>query len=81
MRVLLCVAACARAGWIDADTPKNAQTITGYGDNKKHTLVMSDEFETPHRSFKDGEDPRWTAINKNDYHAHPARAASHARAR
>ena len=28
---------------------------------------MSDEFETPHRSFKDGEDPRWTAVHKNDY--------------
>ena len=39
----------------------------GYGDNSKHTLVMSDEFETPHRSFKDGEDPRWTAVHKNDY--------------
>ena len=66
LRCALCVA-CARAGWIDADTPKNAQTITGYGDDSKHTLVMSDEFETPHRSFKDGEDPRWTTINKNDY--------------
>jgi hypothetical protein len=28
--------------------------------------VFSDEFETDGRTFKDGEDPRWTAINKND---------------
>ena len=66
LRCALCVA-CAQAGWIDADTPKNAQTITGYGDNSKHTLVMSDEFETTGRSFRDGEDPRWTAVHKNDY--------------
>ena len=68
MRVLaLAVAACVQAGWIDADTPKHERTIRGYGDNSKHTLVMSDEFETPHRSFKDGQDPRWTAVHKNDY--------------
>ena len=69
MRVLrvLCVAACAQAGWIDADTPHDERTIRGYGDGAKHTLVMSDEFETPHRSFKDGQDPRWTAVHKNDY--------------
>jgi len=29
--------------------------------------VFSDEFETEGRSFEDGEDPKWTAINKNDY--------------
>ena len=28
--------------------------------------VFSDEFETEGRSFEDGEDPKWTAINKND---------------
>ena len=39
-----------RAGWIDADTPHTSATIRSYGDNSKHTLVMSDEFETPHRS-------------------------------
>ena len=46
MRVLraLCLAACAQAGWIDADTPHDKRTITGYGDSSKHTLVMSDEF-------------------------------------
>jgi hypothetical protein len=28
--------------------------------------VFSDEFEKDGRSFKNGNDPRWTAINKND---------------
>lgn len=30
-------------------------------------LVFSDEFNTPFRTFADGDDPRWTALNKNDY--------------
>lgn len=30
-------------------------------------LVFSDEFNTPYRNFKDGSDPRWTALEKNDY--------------
>jgi beta-glucan synthesis-associated protein KRE6 len=30
-------------------------------------LVFSDEFNTPHREFHDGADPRWTALDKNDY--------------
>jgi beta-glucanase (GH16 family) len=28
---------------------------------------MSDEFNTPGRSFADGDDPTWTALDKNDY--------------
>jgi beta-glucan synthesis-associated protein KRE6 len=28
---------------------------------------MSDEFEKEGRNFADGQDPKWTAINKNDY--------------
>ena len=28
--------------------------------------VFSDEFNQDGRSFSDGEDPRWTAIEKND---------------
>ena len=31
------------------------------------TLVMSDEFNVPGRSFTDGSDPTWTAMDKNDY--------------
>jgi hypothetical protein len=30
-------------------------------------LVFSDEFNTPNRTFDDGKDPRWTALDKNDY--------------
>lgn len=30
-------------------------------------LTMSDEFNTNGRTFKDGDDPMWTAIDKNDY--------------
>jgi beta-glucanase (GH16 family) len=30
-------------------------------------LVFSDEFNTAHRTFEDGSDPRWTAMNKNYY--------------
>ena len=29
--------------------------------------VFSDEFTTPSRSFKDGSDPVWTSLDKNDY--------------
>lgn len=32
-----------------------------------YELVFSDEFNTPYRSFADGVDPRWTALDKNDY--------------
>mmetsp|Transcript_41360 Transcript_41360/g.49623 ORF Transcript_41360/g.49623 Transcript_41360/m.49623 type:complete len:620 (+) Transcript_41360:163-2022(+) len=34
---------------------------------KSYKLVMSDEFNQAGRSFKDGHDPIWTALNKNDY--------------
>ena len=32
-----------------------------------YELVFSDEFNTPFRTFEDGSDPRWTALEKNDY--------------
>jgi hypothetical protein len=34
---------------------------------KQFDLVFSDEFNTPQRSFADGHDPRWTALDRNDY--------------
>ena len=34
---------------------------------KTYDLVFSDEFNIAGRSFADGADPRWTAINKDDY--------------
>ena len=54
-------------GWIDPDTPDTAETIDSLIDGTQHVLVFSDEFEVPDRSFRDGDDPRWTAMNKNDY--------------
>jgi len=32
-----------------------------------HQLVFSEEFNVPERTFQDGKDPRWTALEKNDY--------------
>ncbi|KAL7537593.1 hypothetical protein ACHAWF_005834 [Thalassiosira exigua] len=32
-----------------------------------YDLVFSDEFDVPGRTFEDGADPRWTALEKNDY--------------
>jgi len=57
------------AGWVDPDTPQQFQTATAFtqGDDREYELVFSDEFEKEGRKFGDGEDPKWTAINKNDY--------------
>eukprot|EP00978_Attheya_sp_CCMP212_P004772 scaffold10482_cov56-Attheya_sp.AAC.2 len=57
------------AGWVDPDTPKGfhrTKALTDI-DKRQYKLVFSDEFEQEGRSFADGEDPKWTAINKNDY--------------
>lgn len=55
------------AGWIDPDTHPSAHTISSHSDNSDYKLVFSDEFNVEGRDFKDGNDPRWTAIHKNDY--------------
>jgi len=57
------------ASWIDPDTPYASRTTKALfsEDTRKYELVFSDEFEQAGRSFKDGNDPRWTAIQKNDY--------------
>ena len=47
-------------GWVDPDTPATAQNI------KAFTTGESDEFEKDGRTFEDGADPMWTAINKSD---------------
>jgi hypothetical protein len=36
-------------------------------EGKLFQLVMSDEFNIPGRQFDDGKDPKWTALDKNDY--------------
>lgn len=36
-------------------------------EGKVFQLIMSDEFNIPGRKFDDGKDPKWTALDKNDY--------------
>lgn len=57
------------ASWIDPDTKEDARTIKALveTDTREYKLVFSDEFEQDGRTFNDGNDPRWTALNKNDY--------------
>jgi len=51
--------------WCDPDTPKDAEAVTG-SDGDDYTLVFSDEFNDPSRSFANGEDPKWTALEVGD---------------
>lgn len=57
------------ASWVDPDTPLHSLSSKSLfsEDTREFELVFSDEFEQDGRSFKDGNDPRWTAIHKNDY--------------
>uniref|UniRef100_K3X0H9 GH16 domain-containing protein n=1 Tax=Globisporangium ultimum (strain ATCC 200006 / CBS 805.95 / DAOM BR144) TaxID=431595 RepID=K3X0H9_GLOUD len=51
--------------WVDPATPNDRQTyISTRGE--QWDLVMSDEFNTPGRSFKPGDDHMWTSIDKPD---------------
>lgn len=51
--------------WVDPDTPQERYTWkTSRGDT--WDLVMSDEFNTPGRSFRPGDDHLWTSIEKPD---------------
>ncbi|GAB9477369.1 Beta-glucan synthesis-associated protein, partial [Globisporangium polare] len=51
--------------WVDSETPDDRQMyVSSRGD--KWELVMSDEFNTPDRSFKPGEDHMWTSLEKPD---------------
>jgi beta-glucan synthesis-associated protein KRE6 len=42
-------------------------TYPTYDPSRVYELVFSDEFNVPNREFYDGADPRWTAMDKNDY--------------
>jgi beta-glucan synthesis-associated protein KRE6 len=53
-------------GWIDPDTKHTHKTRASFKNRMEYELVMSDEFNRDGRSFKDGDDPRWTAISKSD---------------
>jgi Beta-glucan synthesis-associated protein SKN1/KRE6/Sbg1 len=56
------------AWWVDPDSREEAHTIKSLTpqDARTFTLVFSDEFNQPRRTFRDGEDPKWTAEHKND---------------
>ncbi|KDQ20783.1 glycoside hydrolase family 16 protein [Botryobasidium botryosum FD-172 SS1] len=47
---------------IDKDTPKSAMSRTGW-DGNGYSLVFSDEFNTPGRTFYPGDDPYWEAVD------------------
>lgn len=51
--------------WIDYDTSIEYHHKTF--NDIEYALVFSDEFEAPNRSFENGEDVRWTSLDKNDY--------------
>lgn len=51
-----------RQGLIDPDTPKDAMFRTSYS-GKRQKLVFSDEFNTDGRTFYDGDDPYFQAVD------------------
>lgn len=51
-----------RRGLVDPDTPKDVMTRKNYM-GKEQKLVFSDEFNTPGRSFYDGDDPYFQAVD------------------
>jgi len=67
---ILCLAwvpSVVEATWIDPDTPEDVMKTQTVDKTSNLELVFSDEFNTPGRTFGDGKDPRWTALDKNDY--------------
>ena len=62
---LLSLGAKDRCCWCDPDTPKDAEAVTG-SDGDDYTLVFSDEFNNATRSFANGKDPKWTALEVGD---------------
>jgi hypothetical protein len=57
-----------KATWVDPDTSEHSRWTKALypEDTREYELVFSDEFEQDGRYFHDGNDPRWTAIHKND---------------
>ncbi|KAG8864942.1 hypothetical protein FRB96_003529 [Tulasnella sp. 330] len=49
---------------IDPQTPESAKTRTGV-DGEDYELVFSDEFNTDGRTFYEGDDPFWEAVDLN----------------
>ncbi|KAH9969089.1 beta-glucan synthesis-associated protein [Russula dissimulans] len=50
---------------IDPDTPQSAMTISSFisNDATEYKLVFSDEFNVEGRTFWEGDDPYWEAVN------------------
>jgi beta-glucan synthesis-associated protein KRE6 len=64
--VALLAAGAARGGWIDPDTLDAVKSVASFRDGSRYDLVMSDEFNVENRTFADGEDPTWTAMDHSD---------------
>ncbi|KAH7100214.1 beta-glucan synthesis-associated [Auriculariales sp. MPI-PUGE-AT-0066] len=47
---------------VDPDTPDDVKSRTGF-DGKTYKLVFSDEFNVDNRTFLEGEDPYWEAVD------------------
>ena len=48
-------------------SPTHSPTVYPTATPNAFHLVFSDEFNIPFRTFEDGVDPKWTALEKNDY--------------
>jgi hypothetical protein len=68
--------ALVNGGWVDEDTPEEKRVTKSLIDGTEYKLVMSDEFNVEGRSFKDGDDPTWTALDKSDDDASAAGGGS-----
>ena len=49
--------------WADVDTPDEACSSPSHRDGAAMQLVFSDEFDRDNRTFHDGSDTRWTALD------------------
>lgn len=67
MWVVLAILSFTSASWIDPDTQLSDKFTISAVDGRTYELVFSDEFDVEGRSFKDGSDPKWTAMHKDDY--------------
>ena len=53
-------------GWVDPDTLPKDKVLRSFSDGIKYDLIMSDEFNRDGRTFIDGDDPKWTGIDRSD---------------
>jgi beta-glucanase (GH16 family) len=53
-------------GLVDKDTPESVYTKIGQ-DGLEYTLVFSDEFNAEGRTFYEGDDPYWNAVDMHYY--------------